>query len=274
MKNSTDPRGAQHRGSIMRMVRSKPHQSGRRRGHGRGCRHGPRRGRCRQRVQTPHHPRRQQPGTDRGQHAPPWSPCRRPRRPSIRWPRTRRSRFPPPASPSAPADRRWPPSRLDWPPCATTRAPRPTSTTTPCTTPVVAFQKVNGLPRTGKVTTEVAAAMATAPLPTAVLPAAEPNRVEIDLTRQVLLYWQDGKLVRILPVSSGFGGHYCGDDGSCGIATTPDGCLPGHEQDPGDAQVPPRPALGSGVLQRRHRHPRRAVGARPPRHRTAASASR
>lgn len=88
---------------------------------------------------------------------------------------------------------------------------------------VVAFQKVSGLPRTGKVTPEVAAAMATAGLPAPVLPTAEPTRVEIDLTRQVLFFWQDAKLVRILPVSSGFGGHYCGDDGSCGIATTPTG---------------------------------------------------
>ncbi len=57
------------------------------------------------------------------------------------------------------------------------------------------------------------------------LPTAEPTRVEIDLTRQVLFFWQDAKLVRILPVSSGFGGHYCGDDGSCGIATTPIGAF-------------------------------------------------
>ncbi len=103
---------------------------------------------------------------------------------------------------------------------------------------VVAFQKVNGLPRTGKVTPEVAAAMATAPLPTAVLPAAEPNRVEIDLTRQVLLYWQDGKLLRILPVSSGFGGHYCGDDGSCGIATTPTGAFRATSKIKGEHKSP------------------------------------
>jgi len=31
--------------------------------------------------------------------------------------------------------------------------------------------------------------------------------------------------VRILPVSSGFGGHYCGNDGSCGIAVTPTGAF-------------------------------------------------
>jgi hypothetical protein len=52
---------------------------------------------------------------------------------------------------------------------------------------------------------------------------AEPNRVEIDLSKQVLFFWQDGKLARILPVSTGYGGHYCGKDGSCGIAITPTG---------------------------------------------------
>jgi hypothetical protein len=39
----------------------------------------------------------------------------------------------------------------------------------------------------------------------------------------VLFFWIDGRLARILPVSSGFGGHYCGGDGSCGIAITPIG---------------------------------------------------
>jgi len=88
---------------------------------------------------------------------------------------------------------------------------------------VVAFQKVHGLPRTGRVTPDVAAALAQADLPAAMLTGAEPTRVEIDLTRQVLFFWQDARLTRILPVSTGFGGHYCGNDGSCGIATTPTG---------------------------------------------------
>jgi lipoprotein-anchoring transpeptidase ErfK/SrfK len=88
---------------------------------------------------------------------------------------------------------------------------------------VIAFQKVHDLPRTGRVTPDVAADMVNDALATPMIPGAEPDRVEIDLARQVLYFWQAGKLVRILPVSTGFGGHYCGDDGSCGIATTPTG---------------------------------------------------
>jgi peptidoglycan hydrolase-like protein with peptidoglycan-binding domain len=103
---------------------------------------------------------------------------------------------------------------------------------------VVAFQKVSGLPRTGRVTPAVAAAMVSAGLPTAIEPNAEANRVEIDLTRQVLFFWQNAKLVRILPVSSGFGGHYCGDDGSCGIATTPVGAFKASSKILGEHKSP------------------------------------
>ena len=88
---------------------------------------------------------------------------------------------------------------------------------------VVAFQKVHGTSRTGRVTQAVADSMVTDNLPNALVPDGEATRVEVDLTRQVLFFWIDGRLARILPVSSGFGGHYCGDDGSCGIAITPVG---------------------------------------------------
>jgi peptidoglycan hydrolase-like protein with peptidoglycan-binding domain len=88
---------------------------------------------------------------------------------------------------------------------------------------VIAFEKVHSLPRSGRVTPDLAAAMVADGLPAPMIGGAEPTRAEIDLTRQVLFFWQGGRLVRILPVSSGFGGHYCGDDGSCGIAVTPIG---------------------------------------------------
>jgi lipoprotein-anchoring transpeptidase ErfK/SrfK len=88
---------------------------------------------------------------------------------------------------------------------------------------VVAFQKVHRLPRTGRISPDVAAAMVADGLPDPMIPGAEPTRVEVDLTRQALFFWQDGKLSRILPVSTGFGGHYCAKDGSCGIALTPTG---------------------------------------------------
>jgi lipoprotein-anchoring transpeptidase ErfK/SrfK len=88
---------------------------------------------------------------------------------------------------------------------------------------VVAFEKLHRLARDGRVTPTVAAAMVTDGLASPMLAGAEPTRMEIDLTRQVLVFWRDGKLSRILPVSSGYGGHYCGTDGSCGVAITPTG---------------------------------------------------
>src|SRR2546423_10767045 len=48
------------------------------------------------------------------------------------------------------------------------------------------------------------------------------TRVEIDLRRQVLFYWRDGALLRVLPVSTGTGRRYC-EEGDCGVAVTPSG---------------------------------------------------
>ncbi len=69
---------------------------------------------------------------------------------------------------------------------------------------VMAFQKVHGLARTG----ELSGAMATtivnsAGLPTPLVPNSDVNKVEIDLTRQVLFLYEGGSLSRILPISSG-----------------------------------------------------------------------
>lgn len=87
---------------------------------------------------------------------------------------------------------------------------------------VMAFQKVQGLPRTGRATDDVMAALPTATMPAAMLPAGGPDRVEIDLPRQILLLWQGGNLVRTLSMSSGTGKRYC-VDGSCAKAVTPGG---------------------------------------------------
>jgi peptidoglycan hydrolase-like protein with peptidoglycan-binding domain len=87
---------------------------------------------------------------------------------------------------------------------------------------VMAFQKVTGKARTGKATPDVLAALATATDPPPMLPDGGPTRVEVDFARQVLLYWRDGALVRILPVSTGNGRRYC-DEGQCGMAVTPSG---------------------------------------------------
>jgi lipoprotein-anchoring transpeptidase ErfK/SrfK len=69
---------------------------------------------------------------------------------------------------------------------------------------VMAFQKVNGLTRTGELTEEVKAKiMATQGTPAPILANGEPNRVEVDLARQVLFLYENGSLLKILSVSSG-----------------------------------------------------------------------
>ena len=87
---------------------------------------------------------------------------------------------------------------------------------------VTAFQKVNGMARTGRATDDVVAAIMAASEPPAMLPTGGANRVEVDLKRQVLFLYQGGSLSRILPVSTGSGRRYC-VDGQCDVAVTPGG---------------------------------------------------
>jgi len=87
---------------------------------------------------------------------------------------------------------------------------------------VTAFQKVTGMARSGRATDDVVAAIMAASEPPAMLPAGGANRVEVDLKRQVLFLFQNGGLLRVLPVSTGSGRRYC-VDGECAIADTPGG---------------------------------------------------
>jgi peptidoglycan hydrolase-like protein with peptidoglycan-binding domain len=84
---------------------------------------------------------------------------------------------------------------------------------------VIAFEKVAGLPRSGRATTDVVAALDSASLPAPLVPGGGPDRIEIDLGRQVLFLYKGGALARILPVSSGSGRPYC-ENGNCGDAVT------------------------------------------------------
>ena len=85
----------------------------------------------------------------------------------------------------------------------------------------MAFQKVEGLKRTGTVNAEVREALTTASRPGPMVRGAG-TRVEIDLNRQVLFLWKGGSLARILPISSGNGESYC-VKGDCDVAVTPPG---------------------------------------------------
>jgi hypothetical protein len=86
----------------------------------------------------------------------------------------------------------------------------------------MAFQKVAGMPRTGRATPDVLAAVAGATDPPPLLGDGGATRIEIDMKRQVLFYWRDGALLRVLPISTGSGKHYC-EEGNCGVAVTPSG---------------------------------------------------
>ena len=92
---------------------------------------------------------------------------------------------------------------------------------------VLSFQKQTGLARTSKVDATTATRMNTAGFGPPMVADGNPNRVETDLSRQVIQIWRDGQLFRVLGVSTGTGKRYCDttDTGKrvCGIATTPTG---------------------------------------------------
>lgn len=87
---------------------------------------------------------------------------------------------------------------------------------------VTAYQKVFGLPRSGRATQDVVDHLPLAQPPAPLVAGGGPTRVEIDLPRQVLFLYQGDALHRILPVSTGTGKRFC-DEGECGIAVTPSG---------------------------------------------------
>ena len=87
---------------------------------------------------------------------------------------------------------------------------------------VQAFQKVEGLSRTGEDSAALRTALESASAPAPMVPGGAANRVEVDLDRQVLFLWNGGSLSRILPISTGNGISYC-ENGMCGDALTPTG---------------------------------------------------
>ena len=87
---------------------------------------------------------------------------------------------------------------------------------------VMAFQKVQGIPADGVIGKATLAALK-APKPPALKATAPKSRVEVDLTKQVLYLVRDGKITRILPVSSGNGKTYLQKDGTKARALTPVG---------------------------------------------------
>ncbi len=91
---------------------------------------------------------------------------------------------------------------------------------------VMAFQKQQELPRTGRADPATLTKLATAGLGGAMVETDEPKRVEIDLKRQIAQFWADGRLTKVLAVSTGNGQPYCAPKdkgGACDVAITPGG---------------------------------------------------
>ena len=93
---------------------------------------------------------------------------------------------------------------------------------------VMAFQKYTRLKRTGTYTLETQKALYEAIHPEGVYPEAGLPRVEINLTRQVLLFFDEQGLNRVIAVSTGSNRNYCETSKKsgkriCGVARTPRG---------------------------------------------------
>ncbi len=88
---------------------------------------------------------------------------------------------------------------------------------------VMAFQKVNGLPRTGVLDAGLPGQiMAASGFPAPLKPDGEPNRIEVSLARQTLFLYEGGTLTKILPVATG-----------TSKTPTPTGTFRVYRQDPG-----------------------------------------
>ena len=93
---------------------------------------------------------------------------------------------------------------------------------------VIAFQKYTRLKRTGTYTLETQKALHEAMHPEGIHPEAGLPRVEINLTRQVLLFFDEQGLNRVIAVSTGSNRNYCetskkSGERICGVARTPRG---------------------------------------------------
>jgi len=93
---------------------------------------------------------------------------------------------------------------------------------------VVAFQKYARLKRTGTYTLETQKALHVATLPEGLHPELGLPRIEIDLTRQVLLFFDEQGLNCVIAVSTGSNRKFCeiskkSGELICGVARTPRG---------------------------------------------------
>jgi lipoprotein-anchoring transpeptidase ErfK/SrfK len=118
------------------------------------------------------------------------------------------------------------------PRCSSTLAPSTTCSTTTPPSLSRPFQKLAGLPRDGRVSQPVVEGLNAAQPPSPLVTGGGKTRVEIDLPRQVLFLYENDRLNKILPVSTGTGERFCAK-GDCGVAVTPAGAFRVDYWDPG-----------------------------------------
>jgi peptidoglycan hydrolase-like protein with peptidoglycan-binding domain len=88
---------------------------------------------------------------------------------------------------------------------------------------VEAVEKMFGGARDGRIGEGVRFALATFHWPKPAIPKGEPDRVEIDLDKQVLTVYRNNQIVLITTTSTGSGRRFCGGDDGCQYAVTPPG---------------------------------------------------
>jgi len=87
-------------------------------------------------------------------------------------------------------------------------------------TAVEAFDKLMGWERDGVIDQPFVDTLATFQYPTPHMPAAEADRVEIDLDRQVIILYKGYQVALVTPTSTGNGKRFCGGSDGCQYAVT------------------------------------------------------
>ncbi len=87
-------------------------------------------------------------------------------------------------------------------------------------TAVEAFDKLMGWARDGVIDQPFVDTLATFQYPTPHMPAAEADRVEIDLDRQVIILYKGYQVALVTPTSTGNGKRFCGGSDGCQYAVT------------------------------------------------------
>jgi len=88
---------------------------------------------------------------------------------------------------------------------------------------VWAFEEVQGLPAHDYVTSAMQWALAHPKAPRQLVPRGGANRIEISLSREVLVLYHNSQVQLISHVSTGGHYYYCSPGGGCGYAVTPTG---------------------------------------------------